>query len=1134
MKADREGLAGRVSELSPERRQVLERLLKDQGVNVDRVLIRRRKVSGPAPLSFAQERLWLLDQLEPGTSAYVIASRWRLEGDVDRAALERALNEIVRRHEALRTTFPVVGGVPVQLIASELKVPLEETDLSSLPERQAEVQRLAEEEASRPMDLARGPLVRARVLRTEPKERLLLLTIHHIIFDGWSLGLFLRELTVLYQAFAAGNPSPLAELPVQYADFAQWQREWLQGEVLESQVAYWKKQLAGTLPVLELPTDRPRPAFATFRGGSLSIALPPRLVEAIRALAQREGASVFMVLLAAFQALMHRYTGEIDILVGTPIANRNRSEIEGLIGYFLNNLVLRTDLSGDPRFVELVHRVREAALGAYAHSDLPFEKLLEELRPERDLHHSPLFQVFFNMLSAGDVLPAAPGFLSPAEGGVESAKFDLTLSALEHTHGLTLSLVYSRDLFEPATAAEMLDHLHTLLAAAVVNPDTRLASLPLLSEARAREAAAAAEQARPSSAFTVFTREEADQSIGERFLAAVRLHPGRLAVKTRQHAWTYEDLNAAAERIAAALPRGGEEESPRAALLFGHGAPMIAALVGSLKAGHAYVPLDPSHPRERLLQILEDSGARVLVADRAHRALAERLAGAGMALVDAEAALAGNGATGARSRVSPDGLAYLLYTSGSTGRPKAVMQSHRNVLHHIRNYTNGLHLAAEEGLTLLASYGFDAAVMDIFGALLNGAALHPIDVRLDGLEHLREALHGEEITVYHSTPSLLRALASVLREDEVLEGVRLVVLGGEEAHRQDLEIYRRHFGPRCLLVNGLGPTESTLALQYFVGPESRLTGSAIPVGYPVEGVEVWLLDGEGRRNPVKGEIVLRSAHLALGYWRQPELTRVAFPVDADAGGPRVYLTGDLGRMRPDGALEFIGRKDRQIKLRGIRIDPGEIEWSLTRHPGVREAVVLSLDDRRGDGRLVAYVTLRPPAPSRDELRAFLEARLPGYMVPADFVTLPCLPLTPNGKVDRRALPEPETDAENGEAAHEGPRTALEEVLAVMFAELLDRERVGVHDDFFALGGHSLLATRLASRVRVALEVDLPLRLLFEKRTVSALAAALAADAAPASLEERASALLQVSGMSDEEVDRVLNAPEPPDPGREAV
>jgi amino acid adenylation domain-containing protein len=1122
-------LQRRIARLSAEKREVLEKLLKEQGPDGGRAVIRPRRGSDPCPLSFAQQRLWFLDQLEPGNPAYNVQNSWRFEGELDLPVLERSLNEIVRRHEALRTAFPVVDGSPVQKIAPELIIRLPQLDLSGLPpaEAEAEARRVAAAEAIRPFDLSRGPLIRAQILRRGAADHTLLATIHHIVLDGWSLGVLCRELATLYGAFAQGRPSPLGELSLQYADFAQWQRDWLRGDALEAQLSYWRKRLAGPLPVPELPTDHPRPTRPTTRGGLVSATIEPNVVEAIRSLGRCEGSTTFMILLAAFQALLYRHTGEPDVVVGTPIANRTWAEIEGLIGFFLNTLVLRTELSGDPTFRQLLGRVREVALGAYAHQDIPFEMLLEELQPERDLHRSPLFQVFFNMVNLDVAAPAFPGLRVQTLGGVpETAKFDLALNAAEQKDVLTLTLNYSRDLFEPDTATDILDHLTTLLAAAVTDPDRRVDSLPMLTAAQRKDAVARAERSRPTSAFVTFEPDQLEQSIADRFADVVERHPQKLAVKTGTHAWTYDELDRAAQAIADGLGDAVREEGARVALLFDHGAPMVAAVLGALKAGHTYVPLDPSHPAERQARILDHAQARAIVCDRANRDRAAVLADGERHLVDGEGVAPSSPPARPRPRVSPDNLAYLLYTSGSTGEPKAVMQSHRNVLGHIRNYTNALHIAANDGVTLLASYAFDAAVMDIFGALLNGATLHPIDVRTDGLDGLRRALQREEITIYHSTPSLYRALLGTLSEEETFARPRLVVLGGEEVHRKDLEPFAKHFGPHCLFVNGLGPTESTVGLQHFLDRDARLRGARVPVGHPVEGVEVWLLGEGGRRSTVRGEIALRSAYIALGYWQNPELTAAAFLPDPDGGNRRIYRTGDLGRMRPDGTLEFIGRKDRQVKLRGIRIELGEIERALTRHPCVREAVVVRREDGSGEGRLVAYVTTRPRSPSAGDLRAFVGERLPAYMVPAAFVTLEELPLTPNGKVDHRALPEPV----RSEAEYTGdPRTGVEEVLAGMWAELLGRERVGIHDDFFSLGGHSLLGTQLMSRVREAFAVQVPLRLLFERPTVAGLAAALSEDPERRSmLEDTALELLRIVEMSDEEVDRSLsdNAPDP--------
>jgi len=1068
------------------------------------------------PLSFSQQRLWLLDQLELDGTSYNIWNAVRLDGGLDVEALRRSLNEIVRRHEALRTTITAVGGEPVQVIApsTDIKLPIE--DLTTLPEaqREAEARQLFQEEARCPFELERGPLVRAKLLRLDQEEHLLLLTMHHIVSDGWSMSVFWRELRVLYEAFSRGEPSPLAELPIQYADYALWQRQWLQGEVLDKQLTYWKWQLA-ELPTLELPTDHPRPPIQTHHGARQSLMLPPSFSEGLRELARKEGATLFMVLLAAFQVLLSRYAGQQDVAVGTPIAGRNRAETEGLIGFFVNTLVMRTDLSGDPSFGEVLSRVREVALGAYDHQDLPFEKLVEELNPERDLSRTPLFQVFLNVLNTHDTTIELSGLtvepLSPTEPTDQHAesKFDLTLYVSERPESLHLKLVYNADLFEHDTIEQMLSHFRALLEGITADPQQRLSSLSLLSETERHHIPARAKNEckdlRPAIPFTQWSQEDIEQSIPRRFEEQVRKHPHKIAIKSHDHEWTYAELNTAANRVARTILTrggGGTEEPERIALLFEHGAPMIAGLLGALKAGKTYVPLDASYPEERPAYMLDDAQVGAVLTDEANLALATTLTEGELQLINvdeldlmdnSDSSLGAADVEDVDLAVSPESVAYILYTSGSTGQPKGVVQNHRNALHFIRAYTNNLRIGADDRLTLLSSYTHDAALMDIFGALLNGATLYPIDLKEEGFDALAERLVERGVTIYHSTPTVYRHFVDTLNgsseAEEKFPELRLVVLGGEAVNHKDVEIYKAHFSEGCLFVNLLGASEASVSLLHFVDRRTKIARHAVPAGYAVEDTEILLLDQAGRVAEVYGEIAIRSPCVALGYWRKPELNQQVFLPDPERGNWRIYRTGDVGRLLPDGAIEWRGRKDHQVKLRGYRIELGEVETVLGGYPGVRESAVVLREEEPGEPRLVAYVVPdeQGQAPSPRELRSYLKERLLEYMVPSAFVVLEALPLTPNGKVDRRALPAPEVDRPELEEAFVAPRTPAEEALAGIWEEVLGLERVGIHDDFFDLGGHSLLAMQVVARLYRHFGVELPLRTLFEHPTVAGLA-----------------------------------------------
>jgi len=1127
-----------LSNISEAKRNLLEKYLRGelkQRPTSPRTIAPR--TPGEIPLlSFAQERLWFLDQLNPGSAVYNVPLAVRLSCAIDPQALEQSVNEIVRRHETLRTSFAIADGRPVPSVSSQLKVDLQIHDLTSSPqdEREAKARVVLREKSASPFDLTSGPLIRATLVNLNADQHLFLVVMHHIVSDGWSLVLFFQELSAIYDAFSRGEQSPLPDTTIQYADYAAWQREWLQGQVLEKQLSYWTKELDGELPVLELPTDRPRPAVQTFNGAREWLVLSEQLTDSILALAQREGVTSFMMLLAAFKVLLYRYSGHEDVIVGSPIANRPQTETESVIGFFLNNLALRTDLSGDPSFRELLTRVRKTALSAYAHQDVPFEKLIDALKPKRDLSRTPIFQVYFNLFNFGAEisLPGSDNTVSFVEAWEQSeedlSKFDLTLYAGLRGRRLKLAFVYNTDLFDADTVRLMLVHFRALLESIVANPGEGISELSLRPET---QESFVANRVRPANEFIEFRKEEIEQSISARFARQVEQYPNRLAVNSKNYKWTYEDLNTAVNRIAQSILGLGGPREERIALLFEHDAPMVAGMLGALSAGKTYVALDPHHPKGRLLEIIEHSQATVLLTNNKNLALARELtespelANANVQLINIDSTISVTPDLPAMAlpTIEPDRLAYILYTSGSTGEPKGVMQNHRNVLHYIRVYTNNLHLSSQDRLSLFSSYCFDASVMDIYGALLNGATLYPIDIREDGFAGLAEQLIDDEITVYHSTPTVYRYFlgahaslpAGVGNPNLSFPKVRLVVLGGEKVDRSDVELYRQHFSDHCIFVNGLGPTEATVSLQNFIDKETKITGDSVPVGFAVEDTEVLLLNKSGRPAEVFGEIAIKSAHVAPGYWRNAEATTKAFVSTTtvrDGLGHRIYRTGDMGRRLPDGTIKFEGRKDFQIKIRGFRVELGEIESALIQHPKVREGAVISHDNGSGDTRVIAYVVPRQEQSSRvprdkfpsittTELRDYLKQRLPEYMVPGSFVVLESLPLTPSGKLNRRALPAPESsEARTNDrvvTTTNAAETRLEKVLTAIWSELLEVKAINVNDNFFELGGHSLLAVRLFAQIEKKLGKRLPLSILFQAPTVAQLAAVIQKDWTPA-------------------------------------
>jgi amino acid adenylation domain-containing protein len=1038
----------------------------------------------PPLLSFAQERLWFLDRLRPGEISYNLPFALRLRGALDVDALERSLGEIVRRHDALRTTFRERGGTPVQVIAPFDGLRMEVKDLSHLPgeAREAEVQRelVAEAGAARPFDLAAGPLFRVCLLRLGAREHVLLLSMHHVVSDGWSMGVLYRELSALYEAYRDGGESPLGELPVQYADYAVWQREQLEGEALDRQISYWRERLAGAPELLELPTDRPRPPVQTYRGATVPVEISRELLERLQALGQSEGATLYMTLLGAFQVLLSKYSGSDDIVVGSPIAGRTRKEVEELIGFFVNTLVLRTDLSGDPTFREVLRRAREVTLGAYEHQEVPFERLVAELRPERSLSHTPLFQVIFTLQTAGGEAGTLPG-LEVSEVGAErvSAKFDLSLVLTPTPRGLRGGLTYPTDLFDRATVERMLGHLERVLEQVAGDADVRLSRLELLGEA---ERALVLEAWNPPAA-----EYPADRCIHETFEAQVERTPNAIAVTFEDTALSYAELNERANQLAHHLRRRGVGPEVRVGICLERSLEMVVAILAVLKAGGAYVPLDPANPAERLAFILADSATPVLVTRDGPRGALPARDGVEVVSLDAAAEeIAAESTENPASGARPESLAYVIYTSGSTGAPKGALIEHRNVARLFSATDEWFGFGERDVWTLFHSYAFDFSVWELWGALLYGG-------RVVVVPHLvsrdPEAFHAliqrEGVTVLSQTPSAFRQLIRVDGERGGDLALRVVVFGGEALEPASLREWVERRGvdsPR--LVNMYGITETTVHVTYRpLSREDVFGGSGSPIGRAIPDLRLYVLDAARRPVPigVPGELYVGGAGVARGYLNRPELTAERFVEDPFAPG-RLYRTGDRVRWMADGTLEYLGRLDEQVKIRGFRIELGEIEVRLAEHPRVREAVVLAREDVPGDRRLVAYVVGEVDA---DALRAHLRQGLPEYMVPGAFVVLDRLPLTANGKVDRKALPAP--DLAPAEDRYVAPRTPAEEGLAGIWAEVLGLERVGVEESFFDLGGHSLLATRVLSRVREVFGVELPLRVLFEAPTVAELA-----------------------------------------------
>ena len=1053
-------------------------------------IIPRRSQTSPAPLSFAQQRLWFLHQLDPSNSSYNELASIQLTGALNVVAVEQSLNEIVRRHEALRTTFEIVEGQPTQVIHPIVTVTLPVVNLSQLQEtkRKAEVEWVTTEVGQKPFQMASGSLFRVTLLQTGELEYLLLFVIHHIAVDGWSIGVLFQELAVLYEAFSTGKTSPLPELSVQYADFAVWERQWMQRELQKTQLSYWKQQLVGAPDVLALPTDHPRPAVQSFRGAIASFKLSPSLSDMLRSLSNGEGVTLFMTLLAAFQTLLYRYTGQEDICIGSPIANRNQTETHGLIGCFVNTLVLRTHLSGNPSFLELLGRVREVCVGAYAHADMPFEQLVEELQPKRNLSHMPLFQVAFawqedfqkNLKLSGLTL----NLLSTYS---QTAKFDLTLHVVDAKPELKVLLEYNTDLFNAKTITRMGEHFRTLLEGIVAYPQTRLSDLPLLTAVELHQQLV--EWNDTSTNFPV------DVCIHQLFETQVERSPDAIAVVYEDEQLTYRELNARANQLAHHLRSLGVQPEVLVGICVERSLDMIIGLLGILKAGGIYVPLDPTYPQERLSFILKDAQVVVLLTQQK---FVSRLAdnNAHAVYLDTDWGLISQETEkNPISSVVSLNLAYVIYTSGSTGKPKGAMNTHQGICNRLLWMQEAYQINSTDSVLQKTPFSFDVSVWEFFWTLITGARL--VIAKPEGHRdsaYLINLIAVEQITTLHFVPSMLQIFIESSGVEKCTS-LKRVICSGEAL---PIDLQNRFFERLgCELHNLYGPTEAAIDVTFWQCQKNSNL-KTVPIGRPIANTQIYILDAYLQPVPIGviGEIYIGGVGVARGYLNHKELTNEKFIPNYFNNSQfkihnpkfeRFYKTGDLGRYLPDGNIEYVGRSDYQVKIRGYRIEIGEIENVLSTHPQVREAVVITHADQVAQKQLIAYITYSYEKPTLNNLRDFLKEKLPDFMIPAAFAILEALPLTPNGKVDRKALPAPELTQLFSESDFIPPSTPIEEMLAGIWAEVLGIEKIGIYNNFFELGGHSLLATQVISQVRKVFQQELSLRRLFEQPTIAGLA-----------------------------------------------
>ncbi|MDB6028675.1 MAG: cyclohexanecarboxylate-CoA ligase [Verrucomicrobiales bacterium] len=1070
----------RVAELSTDKRNELEsRLLQKLSAAQNKGKVAAAKGPRKAAVSTSQESLWFLDQLNPNSPLYNIAQAFRLSGPLDAGALQKSFDTVLQRHEILRASFSAVDGKPVQTIRPSGTFVLEQVDLQQEGQPQAEAERRLNAEARKPFNLQSDLLIRGTLLRVSATEHFLLIVVHHIVADFSSLVVFYRELGDYYNGYLTGKEAALPELEMQFPEWAACEKERLQGDSWNQKLAYWKKKLSGELPSLNLPTDHSRPAQQSFKGAKHDLKLSAELLNQLKELSRREGTTVYLTLLAAFAVLLKRYSGQNELIIGSPIDQRNTSAAEKLVGYFINTVPLRTTFPSDCSFRDALREIRTVALEAFVHQEMPFEKMVEGLQLTRAQDHNPVFQVVFQYLPKLPMLQFQTLNAVPVSLHTGTAKFDLTFTLAEANDGITGEIEYNVDLFEAATIERMSGHYETLLQSVIKAPVTRISTLAFLTKAEERQILGQWNE--------TGTKYPRHACVHELFQDQVDRSPEAVALKFAGQTMTYRALNARANQLANRLQQLGVGQETLVGVALERSFEVVVTLLAVLKAGGAYVPLDPSYPRERLDYILKDTGVSVLVTTTPFQEL-----GAGVPntlLLDAEGeTLAKQEQTNLISNTAPNSLAYVMYTSGSTGKPKGVLIPHRGITRLVKE-TNYARFSTSDVFLQFAPISFDASTFEIWGALLNGAKLVIYPPEMLSLANLGDFLLSEEITTLWLTAGLFHQMVD--ENVEKLRGLKQLLAGGDVlAVPQVLKALREL--PNCQLINGYGPTENTTFTCCYTVPRDW-SGAALPIGKPISNTKVYILDDALQPVPVavSGELYIGGDGLAREYLHAPELTAQKLPRNpfGNTAEDRLYKTGDLVRWQSDGTIEFLGRLDNQVKVRGFRVELGEIETVLSQHAAVQESAVLARQTPVGK-ELVAYVVSKDKSPiDAGTLRSFLQQKLPPYMVPAHFVSLERFPLTANGKIDRQKLPAPEGRVPDA-TLRTLPRNSAEEKLQAIWSEVLGNNAIGVEENFFELGGHSLLATQVISRAGRTFGHDLPLRLLFEHPTIATFAEAI--------------------------------------------